>query len=74
MCRKRNRIEGSDSHGIQNCCTPLLSLSLFSLSLDTHPQTTPNLLSLRGRSETGLGRIRVRGRGEGDDVRVSRRV
>jgi hypothetical protein len=33
MCRKRNRIEGSDSHGIQNFCTPLLSPSLFSLSL-----------------------------------------
>ncbi len=54
-------------------CRPLFSLSL-SLSLSTHPQTTPNLSSLRGSSETGLGRIRVRGRGEGDDVRVSRRV
>jgi len=32
MCRKRNRIEGSDSHGIQNCCTSILSPSLFSLS------------------------------------------
>ncbi len=76
MCRKRNRIEGSDSHGIQNCCTPLLSPSLFSVSpsLDTHPQTIPNLSSLRGGSETGLGRIRVRGRGEDDDVRVPRRV
>jgi len=52
-------------------CRPLFSLSL---SLSTHPQTTPNLSSLRGSSETGLGRIRVRGRGEGDDVRVSRWV